>query len=73
MDRALAPGVTKAGEGVDNISWNILGQIYVPKQVSRKFFRLARDFSARHVRAAAHSSDARRVHLYVRGTSRTDD
>ena len=30
----MAPGITKAGEGVDNISWNILGQVYVPKQVS---------------------------------------
>ena len=30
----MTPGITKAGEGIDNISWNILGQIYVPKQVS---------------------------------------
>ena len=27
-------GVTKANEGMDGISWNILGQIYVPKQHS---------------------------------------
>ena len=30
----MTPGITKAGEGIENISWNILGQIYVPKQVS---------------------------------------
>ena len=30
----MTPGLTRAGEGIDNISWNILGQVYVPKQVS---------------------------------------
>jgi mannose-6-phosphate isomerase-like protein (cupin superfamily) len=34
----LAPGITKAGEGLDNISWNILGQTYVPKQVCETSF-----------------------------------
>ncbi len=34
----LAPGITKAGEGLDNISWNILGQTYVPKQVCESSF-----------------------------------
>ena len=34
MDKILAPGITKAGEGLDSISWNILGQTYVPKSVS---------------------------------------
>src|SRR5947209_1154233 len=34
----LAPGITRAGEGLDNISWNILGQIYVPKEVSLNSF-----------------------------------
>ncbi len=38
MDNILAPGITKAGEGIDNISWNILGQIYVPKSVSETAF-----------------------------------
>jgi len=33
-DMIMAPGITKAGDGIDNISWNILGQTYVPKQVS---------------------------------------
>ena len=35
---SLPPGVTKAGEGLDNISWNILGQTYVPKAVSEDTF-----------------------------------
>jgi quercetin dioxygenase-like cupin family protein len=35
---ALPPGVTKAGEGLDNISWNILGQTYVPKALSDDAF-----------------------------------
>lgn len=35
---ALTPGVTRAGEGLDNISWNILGQIYVPKSLSDSSF-----------------------------------
>ena len=35
---SLAPGLTKASEGLDNISWNILGQTYVPKSVSETSF-----------------------------------
>src|ERR1700683_2720074 len=34
----LTPGITKAGEGLDNIAWNILGQTYVPKQISEGSF-----------------------------------
>ena len=34
----LSPGVTKAGDGIDGITWNILGQSYVPKQVSEGSF-----------------------------------
>lgn len=30
----LNPGITRAGEGHDGITWNILGQTYVPKEVS---------------------------------------
>lgn len=30
----MPPGVTPAGTGIDGITWNILGQTYVPKQVS---------------------------------------
>ena len=35
---SLAPGITKAGDGLDNIAWNILGQTYVPKAVSEGLF-----------------------------------
>lgn len=31
-------GVTKAGTGIDGIIWNILGQTYIPKQVSANSF-----------------------------------
>ncbi len=30
--------ITKAGTGLDGIAWNILGQTYVPKQVSEASF-----------------------------------
>jgi quercetin dioxygenase-like cupin family protein len=35
---AMTPGITKAGTGIDGIVWNILGQIYVPKQVNENSF-----------------------------------
>ena len=35
---AMTPGITKAGTGIDGISWNILGQTYVPKQLSDNSF-----------------------------------
>src|SRR5947209_13153893 len=34
----LTAGITKAGTGIDGISWSILGQTYVPKQVSESSF-----------------------------------
>ena len=34
----MTAGVTKAGTGIDGIRWNILGQIYVPKQLSDDSF-----------------------------------
>ena len=34
----LLPGVMPAGQGIDNISWNILGQTYVPKHLSDSSF-----------------------------------
>ena len=36
--QAMAPGVTKANSGLDGIVWNILGQTYVPKQLSENSF-----------------------------------
>jgi quercetin dioxygenase-like cupin family protein len=34
----LTIGITKANTGIDGIVWNILGQTYVPKQVSEHSF-----------------------------------
>src|SRR5918994_6247007 len=34
----LTAGITKAGTGLEGIVWNILGQTYVPKQVSENSF-----------------------------------
>ncbi|CAN7703338.1 cupin domain-containing protein [Bosea sp. LjRoot9] len=36
--KPLTAGVTKANEGIDAISWNILGQTYVPKSLSQDSF-----------------------------------
>ena len=36
--QAMTIGITKAGTGLDGIVWNILGQTYVPKQVSETSF-----------------------------------
>lgn len=42
----LNPGITRAGEGIDGISWNILGQTYVPKEVSEHSFAWHATFPA---------------------------
>jgi quercetin dioxygenase-like cupin family protein len=34
----MTAGVTKAGEGLEGIRWNILGQTYVPKQLTAASF-----------------------------------
>jgi len=36
--KPLTAGVTKANEGLEAISWNILGQTYVPKMASESSF-----------------------------------
>ena len=36
--KPLTAGVTRANEGLDGISWNILGQTYVPKTLSEDSF-----------------------------------
>ena len=33
---AMSAGVTRSNTGIDNTVWNILGQIYVPKQLSER-------------------------------------
>ena len=35
MDR---PGITPANQGIDGIAWNVLGQSYVPKQLTEQSF-----------------------------------
>ncbi|MGF6231877.1 putative RmlC-like cupin family protein [Inquilinus ginsengisoli] len=32
--KPMTAGITGAAEGIDNLSWSILGQTYVPKQIS---------------------------------------
>ena len=34
----MTPGITRAEDGIDGIRWNILGQTYVPKQLSEHSF-----------------------------------
>jgi quercetin dioxygenase-like cupin family protein len=34
----MMAGITRADEGIDGIRWNILGQAYVPKQLSEHSF-----------------------------------
>jgi uncharacterized RmlC-like cupin family protein len=34
----MTPGVTRHGDGIEGISWNILGQTYVPKQLCEASF-----------------------------------
>jgi quercetin dioxygenase-like cupin family protein len=34
----MTAGITRAGTGIDGIVWSILGQTYVPKQVSESAF-----------------------------------
>jgi quercetin dioxygenase-like cupin family protein len=36
--KPMIAGITRAGEGLDGIVWNILGQTYVPKQLSEHSF-----------------------------------
>jgi mannose-6-phosphate isomerase-like protein (cupin superfamily) len=38
MTRTETAGITRANEGLDGIVWSILGQTYVPKQVSEDSF-----------------------------------
>ncbi|MGL5115181.1 MAG: cupin domain-containing protein [Beijerinckiaceae bacterium] len=42
----LTPGITRAGEGIEGIRWNILGQTYVPKEVSEHSFAWHATFPA---------------------------
>ena len=63
-------GITRANEGMQGISWNILGQTYVPKSCTEHSLLLARHVPARHLRAAAHPSRPGRISLHPRGQAR---
>ena len=36
--QAMTAGVTPAGEGIEGVKWNILGQTYVPMQLTESSF-----------------------------------
>ncbi len=40
----MTPGITPQGEGMDGLEWNILGQTYVPKQLSETSFSWTAEF-----------------------------
>jgi len=56
-------GITRANEGMQGISWNILARLCA-EELHRAFLLLARDAAARHLRAAAYPSGSGRVSLH---------
>ena len=38
LEPCETPGITPAAEGIGGIVWNVLGQSYVPKQVTTESF-----------------------------------
>ena len=44
--QALTAGITRAATGIEGISWNILGQTYVPKSLSEQIFSWHATFPA---------------------------
>ncbi len=42
----MLPGITKNADGIENLSWNVLGQTYVPKQRSESSFSWHATFPA---------------------------
>ena len=54
--QAMAPGITKANSGLDGIVWNILGQTYVPKQLTEASLpEIGRQFGGKHHTTVIHS------------------
>ena len=35
---SLKPGILRKGEGIDDVHWNILGQVYTPKSITEDCF-----------------------------------
>ena len=69
--KPLTAGVTKANEGLDAISWNILGQTYVPKSLSEDSFSWHATFPPGTFVPPHIHTDAGRVHLHARGAAST--
>lgn len=56
--------ITQADQGLDNISWNIMGQTYVPKQLTEHSFSWRATFPAGTF-VPTHHHDDQEEYLYV--------
>ena len=63
-------GITRANEGIQGISWNILGQTYVPKNYTEHSFSWHATLAAGHLRTAAHPSRSGRISVHAGGQAR---
>ena len=59
-------GITRANEGLQGISWNILGQTYVPKNVTEHSFSWHATFPPGTF-VPPHPSGSGRISLHSRG------
>jgi quercetin dioxygenase-like cupin family protein len=57
-------GITRSQEGIDGITWNILGQIYVPKSVTDESFSWHATFPAGTF-VPPHSHPTQDEYLYI--------
>ena len=64
-------GITRSGESLDNVVWNILGQTYKPVQLSEASFAFDTLFPPGHLRPAALPSRPGRVHPRAGGRFRS--
>ena len=71
LGRLLALASRAAGEGQDEVVWNVLGPPLFSEGARRELLLLRDLRSARHLRAAAHPSQAGRVHLHAGGHVRS--
>jgi quercetin dioxygenase-like cupin family protein len=60
----MTAGITPAAEAVDGLSWNILGQTYIPKQLSANSFSWHATLPAGSF-VPPHSHDAQDEFLYI--------
>ncbi len=38
MSQHLIPNVSRTPEGLDGVAWNVLGQVYIPKEITDERF-----------------------------------